>query len=216
MSLTHWYQYYQILPLRIWQQLTCASLSCSLAIWSMTTVVFMWRHLASITYLLMNFCKYLLFHMKATYLPFHLFQFKFSYANVQFDKKAYPEFRNVEILQKLSKGLHSMTTTVHVSEHVWTMSMLVLSDILSVTLTEVQIWHKGQDYSFVLKQTADVCSHHLLHQQFAELIQHNSSLVNPCLWKNITPFFRKKPLSFSPSNCTYALGGYLACKTLGR
>ena len=41
MSLTHWYQYYQILPPRIWWQLTCASLSCSLAIWSMTNLVFM-------------------------------------------------------------------------------------------------------------------------------------------------------------------------------
>ena len=39
----------------------------------------------------MNFCKYLSFNMKVTYLPVHLLQFKFSYANVQFDKNAYPE-----------------------------------------------------------------------------------------------------------------------------
>ena len=60
------------------------------------------------------------------------------------------------------------------------MSMLVMV-ILDVSLTEVQIQHKGQDYSSVLKQTADACCHHLWHQQFAELIQDNSSLANPCL-----------------------------------
>ena len=58
---------------------------------------------------------------------------------------------------------------------------MLVSDILNVTLTEVQILHKGQYYSSVLKQTADVCCHHLLHQQFAELIQHNYSLANTCL-----------------------------------
>ena len=76
---------------RIWWHLTCASFSCSFkAIWSMTNLVFMWRHW-SVTYLLMNFSKHLSFHMKATYLPFHLFPFEFSYANVQFDKNTYPE-----------------------------------------------------------------------------------------------------------------------------
>ena len=54
MSHTHWSQYYQILPTRKWWQLTCASLSCLLSIWSMTDLVFMWRHL-SITYLLIDF-----------------------------------------------------------------------------------------------------------------------------------------------------------------
>ena len=39
----------------------------------------------------MNFCNYLSFHMKATYLPVNLFLFKLSYADVQFDKNAYPE-----------------------------------------------------------------------------------------------------------------------------
>ena len=39
---------------------------------------------------------------------------------------------------------------LYISEHVWTMSMLV-SDTWDVTLTEVQIQHKGQDYSSELK-----------------------------------------------------------------
>ena len=56
MSLTHWYQYYQIPPPRIWWQLTSASLSRSLAIWSITNLVFMWRYL-SVAYFLMNICK---------------------------------------------------------------------------------------------------------------------------------------------------------------
>ena len=76
MSLTHCHQYHQIMPPRIWWQLTCISLSCSLAICGMTNLVFMWRHL-SITYLLMNFCNYLSFYMKATYLPVHLLPFNF-------------------------------------------------------------------------------------------------------------------------------------------
>ena len=76
MSLTHWYQHYQIPLPRIWWQLTCASLSCPLAIWSMTNLIFMWRHL-NITYSLINFCKCLSFHMMATYLPVHLLPFKF-------------------------------------------------------------------------------------------------------------------------------------------
>ena len=89
MSLTHWYQYHQMLPPRIWWQwLTCVSLSCSLAIWSMTKLVFMWRHW-SVTDFLMNICKYLSFYMKImkiTYLPVHLLPFGFFYADVQFDK----------------------------------------------------------------------------------------------------------------------------------
>ena len=91
MSLTHWCQYHQILPPRLWWQwLTCDSLSCLLAIWSMTSLVFMWKHW-SVAYLLMNICKYLLSYMMATYLPVHLFPFKFSYPDVQFDKNAYPK-----------------------------------------------------------------------------------------------------------------------------
>ena len=82
---------------------------------------------------------------------------------------------------------------LYISEHVWIMSRLVCH-ILNATLTAVQIWHKGQDYSSVLKQTTDVCCHHLLHQQFAELIQHNSCLVNPCLWNSITSIFQGKIL----------------------
>ena len=90
MSLTHW-QCNQILLPRIWWQLTCASLSCSLAIgWSMINLVFMWRHW-SVTYILMNCFKYLSFHMNPTHLPVHLFPFKFSYSHVQFDKNANPE-----------------------------------------------------------------------------------------------------------------------------
>ena len=89
--LTHWYQYHQnLLPRIWWQWLTCVSLRFLLVIWSMTNLVFMWRHW-SVTYLLMNICKYVTFHMKVTYLPVHLLQFKFSYANVQFDINAYPE-----------------------------------------------------------------------------------------------------------------------------
>ena len=85
-SLTHWYQYHKLLPSRIWWQwLACASL----AIWSMTNIVFMWRHW-SVTYPLMNICRYLSFHMKNTYLPVHLLPFKYSYADVEFDKNAYP------------------------------------------------------------------------------------------------------------------------------
>ena len=98
----------------------------------------------------------------------------------------------MEILQKLWEWHHSMSIA-YVSEHVWTMSMSV-SEVLNVTLTLVQIQHKGQDYSSVLKQTADVCCHYLLHQQFAELVQHNFSLVNPCLWNNITPTFQEEIL----------------------
>ena len=90
MSLTHWYQYHQIAPQRIWWQLTCASLSCSLAIWSITHLIFMWRHW-NIMYLLMHFVKYSLFHMKATYLLVHLLPFICSYANGQFDRNTYPE-----------------------------------------------------------------------------------------------------------------------------
>ena len=93
MSLTHWYQYHQVLLLRIWFiQLTCGSLSRLLAIWSMTNFVLMWRHW-NIAYPLTSFCNYLSFHMKATYLPVHLLPFQFSYANVQFDpeKMHYPE-----------------------------------------------------------------------------------------------------------------------------
>ena len=52
MSLTHWYQYCQILPQWMWWQLTCISLCCLLAIWSMTHLVFIWWYW-SVTYLLM-------------------------------------------------------------------------------------------------------------------------------------------------------------------
>ena len=41
MSPTHWYWYYHILLTRIWRQLTSASLSCLLAIWSVDNLVFM-------------------------------------------------------------------------------------------------------------------------------------------------------------------------------
>ena len=51
MSLTHC-QLHQILPLRIWWQLTHVSLNCLLAIWR-ANLVFLWRHW-SVTYLLMN------------------------------------------------------------------------------------------------------------------------------------------------------------------
>ena len=100
MPLTHCYQYHQIMLLRIWWQLACISLRCSLAIWSMTNLVFMWRHL-SIIYLLRNFCKYLSFYLKATYLPVHLLSFNFSYINMQFDKNAYPE------MWKFPKNYHN-------------------------------------------------------------------------------------------------------------
>ncbi len=134
MSLTHWYQYHQILPPRIWWQLTSISLSCLLAIWSMTNLVFMWRHW-NVIYLLINICKYLSFHMKDTYLPVHLLPFKFCYADVQFDKKCIPKIG--EILKKWWQWHHPMSND-HISELLWTMSILV-SDILNLTLTEVQI-----------------------------------------------------------------------------
>jgi len=90
MSLTHWYQYHQILPPRIWWQLTSISLSFLWVIWSRTNLFFMWRHW-NVTHPLMNFCKNLSFHMKATYCPVHLLPFKPSYVDIQFDKNAYPE-----------------------------------------------------------------------------------------------------------------------------
>ena len=75
--------------------------------------------------------------MKATYLPVHLLPFKFSYADVQFDKKCIP--KNVETLRILWEWHHPMSSFyVSDSEHFWTMSILV-SDTLDVTLTEVQI-----------------------------------------------------------------------------
>jgi len=52
MSLTHWYQYYQIPPSIIWWQLTCGSLSCSLAIWSIANLVFMCEGIST----LLTFC----------------------------------------------------------------------------------------------------------------------------------------------------------------
>ena len=122
------------------------------------------------------------FHVKATYLPVHLLPFEFTYANVQFDKNAYPEMWKFWKYYKNNILQIQIIMFWNMSEG--SMSMLV-SDILNVNLTEVQIWHKGQDYSSVLKWIADVCCHHLLHQQFVELIQHNSSLVDPCLWNNI-------------------------------
>ena len=83
-------------------QLTCGSLSCLLVTWSMTNLVFMWRHW-NVTYPLLNFCKYSSFHMKATYLPVCLLPFNFSYTNMQFDKNPYPE------MWKFPKNYHNDT-----------------------------------------------------------------------------------------------------------
>ncbi len=73
--------------------------------------------------------------MKVTYLPVHLLPFKFSYANVQFDKNANPEMwkfcKNYE-----NDAVPCPTMFQNMSEV--TMSMLV-SDILNVNFTEVQI-----------------------------------------------------------------------------
>ena len=168
----------------MWWKLTCASLSCSLVIWSITNLVFMWRHW-SVIYLLMNFLQVYIIPYKGHLPPCPPIAIYLFLCWCAVWQKCIP--RNVEILQKLWQWHHPMSN-VYVSEHVWTMSMLI-SEIKNVTFTEVQTWHKCQDYSFVLKQTVDVCYHHLLHQLFAELIQHNSSLVNPCLWRNITPMF---------------------------
>ena len=108
------------------------------------------------------------------------------YTHVQFDKMHTQKCGNFEKTMTMTSFhvqflcFRTCLNNVNVS---------IVSDILSVTLPKVQIQHKGQDYSSVLKQTAVVCCHHLLHQQFVELIQHNSSLVNPCLWSTITPMF---------------------------
>ena len=56
MSHTHWCQYHQFMPPRIWWQQTCVSLSCSLGIWSMINLVSIWRHW-NITYLPTTFAS---------------------------------------------------------------------------------------------------------------------------------------------------------------
>ena len=77
-----------------------------------------------------TFCRYLSFHVKATYLPIQLLPLIFlCWCSVW--QKCIP--RNVEILKILWEGLHPMAN-VYISEHVWTISMLV-RDILNVTLT---------------------------------------------------------------------------------
>ena len=68
---------------------TCISLSCWLAIWCMTNLVFTWGH-CCVTYNLAIFCKCLSFHMKTSYLPAHLLPLIFC-PDVEFDKNTYPE-----------------------------------------------------------------------------------------------------------------------------
>ena len=212
-SLTHWYQYHQILPTRIWWQwLACISFSCLLAIWSMTNLVFMWRHW-SVTYLLMNICKYLSLYMKVTYLPVHLLPFKFPMLMCSLTKMHTQKCGNFE------------KTRIMTSSHV--QSLYFRTCLNNVNVSK---WHFECDPH----QSADSTQ----RSRLFICVETNSScmlwssIALAVCWINSAQLFSGKSMSikqhyshfqgveifimFSPSNLTYALGGYLASKTLGR
>ena len=70
-----------------------------------------------------------------------------------------------------------------VSRHVWTCNILLKANQFGVILTQVQIEHKGQDCSFVLRQTVLVDWNHQLHKLSSHSIQDNHFLAYPYLPK---------------------------------
>ena len=143
-SLTHWHQNHQILPPTIWWQPTCASLSCLLATWSMTNIVFMWVHW-SVTYLLM-----IMNHLQGFIIPYEghlppsppivIWTFLCWCAVWH---KCIP--RNVEILKKLWEWHHPIPN-IYILGHGWTLSTLVSDNQMWPSLkcrlnTEFKIIH---------------------------------------------------------------------------
>ena len=138
MTLTHWYQWSQILLPRMWWQLTCASLRCLWAIWSRTDGLVSCEGIGVLLTAWCSFCKDLLFHMKATYLPVHLHMYSHSIFPVLMSSLTKHIPRNVEILEKLLESHHPMCN-FYISEHVWRDNVNASKWHLENDLTEVQI-----------------------------------------------------------------------------
>ena len=85
-----------------------------------------------------------------------------------------------------------------------------------MVLTQVQIEHRDQDCSSVLRQTADGGWYHQLHLLSPESIQDSSSLAHTYLLKSFNLDLKCQCLLFSPSSFTWAFGGYSVFRTLGR
>ena len=177
----------------------------------MTNIVFMWRHWVLLTPW-WTFCKYLSFHMKATYLPVQLFPFNFSIPMCSLIKNTYPEVwkfrKNYDhSIKPWKKGFkfQNMSGQIHVSK--W--------------------WfecdpHRSAD--LMQRSTLFICV------ETNSWYIPSSSIVSAVFWVNSAQFFSGRCISIKqhyshfsernphhlPSNCTYALGGYLASKTLWR
>jgi len=112
-------------------QLTCISLSCLLSIWSMTNVIFMSRYW-SVTYLLMNFTT--IYHSILWKSPTSLSTYCHLIVPMLMCSLAKMHTQKCGNFEKTMRT----TSAVFVSEHVWTMESMLVSDILNVTLTKMQ------------------------------------------------------------------------------
>ena len=161
----------------------------------------------------MNICEFLPFHMKITYLSVHLWPFKFTHADVQLAKMHTQKCGNLE------------KTMVTISSHIQDLAEDFRTCLNNVNITK---WHFECEphWSADLTQRSRlfICvetnSWYMLSSSIAsavfwvnsaQLLSGKSMSMN-----NITVPSNQKRLSLSPSNRTYALGGYWTSRTLGR
>ena len=161
-------------------------------------------------------CKYLSFHMKATYLPVHLMPFNFSnYAYVQFEKMHTQKCGNFEKIMRM--------TSFHIQ-------FLCFGFRTCLNNANVSMWHfECSD----LHWSADLTQRSRLFicVEINSWCMLSSSLASAVFWLSSAQFISGKSMSinqhyshFSRRNPHYSclqiahmpVGGYLASKTLGR